>query len=53
MADLCLGFYEAYKFFSRLVAFPPAVYKGSFSPTSSPTHVVGGIFYGSYLTGMR
>jgi hypothetical protein len=30
------------------LAYPPAVYKGSFFPTSSPTHVVGGIFDDGY-----
>jgi hypothetical protein len=30
------------------LAFPPAVYEGSFSPTSSPTPVVSGVFDDSY-----
>jgi hypothetical protein len=30
------------------LAFPPAVYKGSFSPTSSPTLVVCGVFDDGY-----
>jgi hypothetical protein len=50
MAGLCLVFYEASKFFSRVVApacIPPAVYKGSFFPTSSPTHV-GCVFDDGY-----
>jgi hypothetical protein len=30
------------------LAFPPAVYEGSFFPTSSPTPVVGGVFDEGY-----
>jgi hypothetical protein len=30
------------------LAFPPAVYQGSFFPTSSPTYVVGGVFDDGY-----
>jgi hypothetical protein len=30
------------------LAFPPAVYEGSFFPTSSPTHIVGGVFDDGY-----
>jgi hypothetical protein len=30
------------------LAFLPAVYKGSFFPTSLPTHVVGGVFDDGY-----
>jgi hypothetical protein len=30
------------------LAFPPAVYEGSFLPTSSPTFVVGSVFDDSY-----
>jgi hypothetical protein len=30
------------------LTFPPAVYEGSFFPTSLPTFVVGGVFDDSY-----
>jgi hypothetical protein len=30
------------------LTFPPAVYEGSFFPTSSPKLVVGGVFDDSY-----
>jgi hypothetical protein len=30
------------------IAFPPTMYKGSFFPTSSPTHVGGGVFEDGY-----
>jgi hypothetical protein len=30
------------------LAFPTAVYEGSFFPTSLPTHVVGGVFDEGY-----
>jgi hypothetical protein len=44
------------QFFSRLIAllaFPPELYKGSFFPTSLPTHVVGVVFDDGYFTGVR
>jgi hypothetical protein len=56
MAGLCLDFKKPPKFFQsgctslhfHQLAFPPAVYKGSFFPTSSPTHV-GGVFDDGYF----
>jgi hypothetical protein len=51
MADLCLVFYEVSILFSRMIvlaAFPPAVYEGSFFPTSLPKFVIGGVFDDSY-----
>jgi hypothetical protein len=51
MADLCLDFEEASKFFSRVVAQACVLSsseEGSFLPTSSPTPVVGGVFYDGY-----
>jgi hypothetical protein len=53
LVDLCLDFEEASKFFFRVLAlaFPPAVYKDSFFPTSPPTPVVGGVFDGGYSNG--
>jgi hypothetical protein len=50
-ADLYLDFKQASSIFSRVlapVAFPPSVYQGSFFPTSSPTHVIGGVFDDGY-----
>jgi hypothetical protein len=47
MADLYLVFKEASILFSSdytSFAFLPAVYEGSFFPTSSPTPVVVGVF---------
>jgi hypothetical protein len=34
-------------------AFPPAVYEGSFFPTSLPTPVGGGVFDDGYSNGVR
>jgi hypothetical protein len=54
MADLCLDFKKLPNFFPELLhqlAFTLAVYKSSFFPTSSPTHVVGGVFDDSYSNG--
>jgi hypothetical protein len=51
MADLCLIFKKPSNFFPEWLyqlAFPPAVYEGSFFPTFLPTHVVGGVFDDSY-----
>jgi hypothetical protein len=36
-----------------LVYVPTAVYEGSFSPTSSPTFVVGGVIDRSYSNGVK
>jgi hypothetical protein len=46
MSDLCLVFKKPPYFFPQWLhqlAFSPAVYKGSFFPTSSPAPVGGGV----------
>jgi hypothetical protein len=51
MADLCLVFKKPPYCFPEqlhLLAFPPVVHEGYFSPTSSSTPVVGGVFDDSY-----
>jgi hypothetical protein len=50
MADLFLDFLRSLHIVFHsdlLVTFPPAVYEGSFFPTSSPTFVVGSVLDGS------
>jgi hypothetical protein len=46
--DLCLAFKEASILFSRMVAVA-CIPSSSVLPTSSPTFVVGGVFYGSHF----
>jgi hypothetical protein len=51
MAELCLDFKKSSNFFTEWLhqlAFLPAVYKGSFFSTSSPTPVGGGVFDDGY-----
>jgi hypothetical protein len=51
IADLCLDFKEASIVFSRVVApacIPTSSVQGSIFPTSSPIHVVGGVFDDGY-----
>jgi hypothetical protein len=49
-------FLKSLQMFSRVVtqlAYPPAVYKVSFFPTSSPIFVVGGVFDDGYSNRVR
>jgi hypothetical protein len=51
MAGLCLVFKKLPNFFPEWLhqlASLPSVYPGSFFPTSSPTHVVGGVLDDGY-----